>query len=133
MEKELKKVFKNSVYRPEDGLDSLIWGKITKRKKRARKLKLVIFSLVGFASLTGFVPALKMLLAQLSQSGFYQYLAVAFSDSKALAYWKETALSITESIPMWSLIMSLALIFVFILSLRFMARNIRIRSKLSIA
>jgi hypothetical protein len=133
MDQELINVFKKVTYQPNKDFSFTIWQKIIKRKKRASKIKLGIFSLLGITSFVGFLPIFRMLLADLSKSGFYEYLSVAFSDNRAISYWKEIILSITESLPMTSLILSLTLSFVFILSLCFVARNIRIRSKLLIA
>jgi hypothetical protein len=133
MDSGLIKAFQKVKYRPESKLSDDILLTILKKERKNTHIKLWAYSIVGVFSLTGVIPAFNLLLSNFIQSGFYQYLLLAFSDSQAVLYWKEITLSIIESIPMTSLILFLVLVFIFILSLRFIARNIRVRSNLSIA
>ena len=130
MNSDLIKVFQKAQYRPERRLSDGILLSIENREKRNSRIKLWVYSSISVLSFVGIFPAIKLLLSDFTRSGFYEYFSLMFSDSRTLSYWKEIILSITESIPMASLILSLALVFIFILSLRFIARNIRVRSKL---
>ncbi|HNW71426.1 MAG TPA: hypothetical protein PKZ36_01030 [Candidatus Paceibacterota bacterium] len=125
MNKELAKAFKKTCYMANEDLPLVVWKRIIKQKKHALKVKLGIFSFLGTTSLVGFIFMFKTLLSDLSQSGFYQYLSMAFSNKDILVtYWKEFAFSITESLPMASTLYSLTLIFIFFLCLRYAMKQI---------
>lgn len=130
MDSDLINAFQKVKYRPESRLSDDILLTILAKERKNSYIKLWVHSIIGAFSFVGLFPAFKLLLSDFTQSGFYQYLSLAFSDSYAISYWKEITLSITESIPITSLILSLVLVFIFILSLRFIARNIRVRSSL---
>jgi hypothetical protein len=124
MEKELKRAFYKAKYEEND-LAKNVWQKIIIRNKRIARLKLWAFSFVGLASLAGFIPTLKELSSDLAQSGVYEYLSLAFSNSSSiLSYWKELAFSIAESLPIVSIILSLSFVFVFFLSLKYVVKQI---------
>jgi len=133
MDSDLIKAFQKAKYHPESRLSDDILLFIRIRQARKNNIKFWIYSSTGVVSFVGLFFSIKLLIADFIQSGFYEYLSLVFSDSKALSYWKEITLSITESLPMTNLIISLSLVFIFLLSLRFMARNIRLRPKLLIA
>ena len=125
MEEYLKNSFKKSKHEPSLDLADGIWNTIVLRNKRIAYLKLAFFSSISIASFVGLVPTFKMLLADFTQSGFYEYLSIAFSKNGFLSsYWKELAYSLAESLPTISLALSLSLIFVFFLSLRYVMKQI---------
>jgi hypothetical protein len=67
----------------------------------------------------------KILINDFTQSGFYEYLSLAFSTKGLLfSYWKEFAFSLAESLPTMSIVLSLALLFIFFLSLRYVMKQI---------
>ncbi len=132
MEKELTKLFKKATYENTDeNLSENIWRTITVRKERSSRIKMFIFSLAGIASLAGLVPAVKVLLQDLSSSGIYEYVSLAFSNNNMASYWKDIVLSIAESLPTMSILTSLSLIFAFIFFARFAAKQIRNPIRLS--
>ncbi len=125
MEKELKKAFQKAKFEENSNLASNIWQNIIIRNRRIARLKLWTFSLTGLISLSGIIPAWKALLSDLAQSGFYEYLSLIFSnDGSFFHYSKEIMLSIAESIPTMSIIMSLSLVFVLFLSLKHVTKQI---------
>lgn len=125
MEKELKKVFLKIKYQENAELAENIWLNIIMRKRRLIRIKLWAFSSLGLVSFVGLIPAWKSLLSNMAQSGFYEYLSLAFmSGGSIFSYWKEFALSIAESLPIMSITISLSLIFVFFLSTRFAVKQI---------
>ncbi len=133
MEKELKKVFQKAKYEESSGLASGIWQNIAIRSKRKARFELWAFSFIGIISLTGLVPALKALSNNLVQSGFYEYFSLIFSNSSSLlSYWKELAFSIAESLPVMSIVLSLSLVFIFFLSIKYATRQV-IRGQLSLS
>jgi hypothetical protein len=125
VEQKLIKIFKKAKYEENPVLSQNIWHNIVIRNKRNTLLRLWAFSVAGLASFIGFIPALKALLNDLTQSGFYEYLSLAFSNGSSVSsYWKEFSLSIAESLPTMSIILSLSLVFIFFLSLKYVIRQI---------
>lgn len=115
----IKKAFQNASYHPESRLSDDIWCVINKKRKNNIKIKFWIYSILVFLSLGGIVPTFKTLLSQLSNSGFYQYLSLASSDSSIIAsYWKEFVLSLISTLPYASLVLSIFLLFMLFISIR---------------
>jgi ABC-type phosphate/phosphonate transport system permease subunit len=125
MRNNLKSALQKAKYEPEAGLAEGVWRGLILKNKRTTKMRLWFFSVLGIASLLGAVPALSLLFSDFSKSGFYEYFSLAFSNGGILAsYWKELILSLAQSIPTTSLALSLAFIFVFFLSIRFVLKQI---------
>ena len=125
MEQELIKAFKKAKYEEDTILAQNIWHSIVVRNKRNTLLRLWAFSVAGLASFMGLIPAWKALLNDLTQSGFYEYLSLAFSNGSSVSsYWKEFSLSIAEALPTMSILLSLSLIFIFFLSLKYVMKQI---------
>ena len=125
MRENLKRAFLKASYQPEAGLADDLWQTIEKRKNRSAHFKLTILSITGGASISGLASTLKILSGDLAQSGFYEYFSLIFSDSRLmLAYWKELAFSLAESLPIMSMIISLSLIFILFLSLKHLMKQI---------
>ena len=125
MEEKLKKVLCELKYSPAVNLAPNIWQTILLREKRATNLKLFAYSFAGFASLLGLVPALKILGNDLTQSGFYQYFSLIFSDSGLIfSSWKEFAFSLAQSLPTMSIVLSLSLVLIFFLSIKYAVKQI---------
>lgn len=125
MEKELTKIFHKAKYEEEHDLAENVWSKLVARNKKIIRIKLWVFSVIGLTSLAGLIPAWNMLTSNLSQSGFYEYVSLAFSSTDSLiSYWKEFVFSIAESLPTMSIAISLSLVFVFFLSFRYVIKQI---------
>ena len=119
MERDLQKLFKQAVYQPESRLSGDIWRVIETKEKRASTIKSFSYGFVGIISFALLVPMVGNLITQLSQSGFYQYVSLAFSDIGSISlYWKEFMASVVETIPTTSLILVLSLLFIFLTSSR---------------
>ena len=124
-EENLKKSFQRLEIEPSAGLADKIWHHIAIREKRLIRIKLWAFSLIGFLSVAGLVPVFKALLTQFTQSGFYEYFSLVFSSgSNLFSYWKELVLSLVESLPIPNIIFSFSLIFIFLLSVRYILKQI---------
>ena len=133
MEKELKKAFHKARYEEKSNLNLYIWQNIVIRNKRIARIKLWAFSFVGLASLAGLIPAWKTLSSDLAQSGLYEYFSLMFSNGGSIfSYWKELILSIAESLPTMSIILSLSLVFILFLSIKYATKQI-IKSQLSLS
>jgi hypothetical protein len=124
-EDNLIKIFQKAKLEPNLDLAENVWRVIILRDKRIVQFKLWVFACIGFASFAGLFPALNILLSDLSRSGLYEYLSLIFEEgSSVLSYWKELAFSLAQSLPMTSIVLTLSLIFVFFLSLRYLMRQI---------
>lgn len=124
-EDKLTKIFQKVVYKTDPDLALSIWNTIITRNKRMTQIKLWSFSLVGIASFAGLIPAYKILLSELTQSGFYEYASLAFSDtSLLLSAWKELAFSLIESLPIMSIVFTLTLLFTIFLSMKYVVKQI---------
>ena len=125
MEDKLIKAFQKAKYEPRAELSSEIWHYVAMRNKRTNLIKSGVFAVVGLFSLAGLAPAINMTLQSLAKSGIYEYFSLLFeSGSGALSYWREILLSVAESLPVMSLVLTLSLVFIFFLSIRFMMQQL---------
>jgi hypothetical protein len=124
MEESIKKAFQEAKYEPNDKLAQNIWLKIALNSKRVFYFKVISFSSISLVSLISLVPMFKTLITDFTQSGFYEYLSVAFSNGGIFSsYWKDLTFSILESLPAMSVIFILTLVFIFFLSLRYLMKQ----------
>ena len=125
MEKYIKKALINAKIEPNFDLKEKIWNHLLLRDKRIAYFKLISFSSISIASLAGFIPMFKILANDFTQSGFYEYLSLVFSNNGIFSsYWKDFAYSLAESIPTMSIISVLVTIFIFFLSLKYVVKQI---------
>ena len=125
MHQKLTKIFQKVKYESNINLAENVWQAIVLHDKCIVRVKLWAFSVIGFVSLVGLVPAFKTLSSDLAQSGFYEYLSLVFSNSgSVVSYWKELVFSLAESLPAMSVILTLSLVFVFFLSLKYLMKQI---------
>ncbi len=111
---------------PPEGLEKSILGEIYKREKRGALVRFISTGLVAVASCLGIIPAVIYLVQSISSSGFLQYVSLLSSDGTSLlTYWKEFSMSLAESLPLFSLTISIALLGIFIWSLSKAAKNAR--------
>jgi len=111
---------------PSSNLKSRIWEDIKKQEYKKAKINFWA-SLAGFSvSLVAIFPAIVYLWQAFSQSGLSQYLTAIFSDGGVvLTYWRDYLSLIAESMPVFEVSIFFAVIFVLLLSLRIMIRNIK--------
>lgn len=125
MNNKLTKIFQKAKYEPDSNLNGIVWSAIIARDKRAAQFKLWIFAFIGFVSFVGLVPTFQKLFADLARSGFYEYFSLIFSDTgSVVSYWKELAFSLTESLPVMSIIFAFSLLFICFLSLKYLMKQI---------
>lgn len=131
MDEKLRKLFLEQTYAPEAELKNKAWQAIVRREKRINNFKLWFFSSISFLSTVGLYSMLQILFHDLAQSGIYQYISLAFSDTgSVVTFWKEFAFSIADALPIVSITLSLSLLFTFFLAVRYTSKQI-IRSRLS--
>lgn len=111
---------------PEGILNRIMLRIKAEQRLLAIKQRVVIFSLVFIGSVIAFVPTFRMVQAEISSSGFLQFFSLIFSDlGTVLAYWQSFTMSLLETLPAFSLAIFLAVVFAFLESLRFLARDIK--------
>lgn len=131
MEQNLQKLFKNAVYRPESRLSLDILSIIEYKSNKITKFKRLGYLCLSILSLSGSIFSIKSLIEQSTKLGFSSYLSLAFSDSGIIAeYWKEYTLSLADSLPIASLILSFLLLFILFISIR--RASYQFKNKLSI-
>lgn len=119
MEQKLQKLFKQAKYQPESRLSGDIWRVISIRERRTSILKSWSYGFVGVLSFIFLIPTINSLITQFAQSGFYQYLSLAFSDIGSISlYWKEFMSSLVEAIPATSLMLTFILFFILLVSFK---------------
>jgi len=128
MKGDLKKLFSELGGQniPPSLYNDIVFKLETARIKKAR-LGLIF---QGVLSLVSFVIAFPIFLnvaERFSQSGFFQYLSLVFTDGEiVLSNWKVFASSLLESAPFYEATIFLAVVFVLLQSLKFAVRNLKI-------
>ena len=104
-----------------------IMRRIGEEQRFAAKRRLMFISLGAVISLAVLVPVFNLTRTNLVESGFLQFLSLAFSDFGIIAvYWQNFAMSLLETVPAISLAMFFAVIFAFLGSLKLLARDLKI-------
>jgi hypothetical protein len=109
---------------PPKGLPERIMSRINTEEKSLVRIRAWVFGSSSIASFGLSLWAVIYLVKNVNESGFWQYLSLAFSDGTALAYWHELSFSLAESLPITSSIVFLAAIGFFIWSFTKMLANI---------
>lgn len=118
MEQNLQKLFKSATYQPEGRLSSDIWLSLEAKSNKINQYKKIGYLSLGILSLSGSVFSINSLIVGLKQLGFFNYLSLIFSDGGLIAtYWKEYTLSLVDSMPIASLIISLFFLFILFISI----------------
>ncbi len=118
MENRLRKVFTQSTACCPENLSGNIWHVIETRKERKDRIRFWSFAAVGMVSFLFAIVTFRTMGTSFSQSGFFEYLSVAFSGGGVLASsWKELLLSLMNSLPFTSIILFLVPVFALLWSL----------------
>ena len=109
-----------------EGLRNKVLTSIRKEELARARIFFALALLGASSSIVGGVFAFKYMIHGFSQSGFYSYASLLFSDPDVvLTSWKELFLSLAESAPFAGITFSLvALTFLFV-SVRMLAKSIR--------
>lgn len=134
MEEKLVRAFKEAKYTTNKDLSDQVWSTIMTRNKRVLRIKLWTLGSIVTASFFGLIPTLNTLSSNLSQSGFYDYSSLIFSDLSAIsAVWKEFSMLLAGSLPVFSILISLTLIFIFLISIKNIAKQLNSKKQLSVS
>jgi len=99
---------------------------IAAREARHAKVRTWTISTIGILATLGIIPAIIQLGNQISQSGSFQYLSIAFSGGLGSA-WRDIILAFVESLPITTLIIFFAIVTVALWSARIAFKNYRQR------
>lgn len=128
-----KKLFqKLEQMEPSEKLRDGILTRIDFEKRRSAMIRLAFLGTLATASFTAMILFFQDLMREFYQYGFYQYFSLIFSDgSVVMSYWKELTLSLAESAPLIEITILLAMILVFLVSLKLAIKNIGVNYKLT--
>jgi hypothetical protein len=112
---------KSDNYAVPEGLFDKVMFRIKIEQRLAIVRRRVIFVVVAFITgLISFIPVWGTFSRAYAQSGFGQYLQLLFSDfSSVIAHWQDYSLGLLESFPVISTVELLSVIFIVLLTLRF--------------
>ena len=119
MEQDLQKLFKQAIYHPESRLSEDIWLTVLEKRKKELKLRAYGYTSLGIFSLLLGGFSISNLVARSIETGFYDYISLAFSDApRIFNYWHDYSATLINSLPVASLGTSFFLIFTFFVSIR---------------
>jgi hypothetical protein len=108
---------------PEDLYTAVIF-RLSVEQRRAIKRRFWIAATSLVASVVAAVSAVFVLATSLSQSGFWKFVSLIFSDGgTVMTYWQQFSLSLLESFSVPEMVVSLACIFAVMISMKFLLKN----------
>jgi len=117
-------------YKPSENLYSKVLTNIRNKNVTNAKKRASIFFLLGILTLIACIGWSRQIMAEIHQSGFYEYMKLIFSDG--LSYWKEIGLSLLESLPSDIGIILLSILFAMLMIVRQIFKNLNIIRKRSL-
>lgn len=129
MDKNLGKISeKFNLVEPPAGLFDRIMCRIEKENKLLTlRRRIIIFSVSLIGSAIAFIPVFAYVRSGFIESGFFVFFSLIFSDTKiVLVYWQNFAQSLLETLPVMGLISFLAVVAVFLESLKMLVRDLKI-------
>lgn len=127
--KDYEKIFSHlRAPEPPEGFLNKIMEQVHRGKQlRILKWQLVFFAVILITSAMSAVPAYQFAQASLAESGFMEFASIAFTDIRIiLPYWESFASALIESLPIMSIALFLFIIFAFLESLKYVAKDIKL-------
>jgi uncharacterized membrane protein YciS (DUF1049 family) len=113
-------------FEPSKDLRKNILFQIVKEEHRRAKNYLLASCATATASIVGVIFSARYVMQAVSQSSFYRYVSLLFSDSDiVLSHWREFAFSLVESLPFFAVTLVLVAIVVLMVSIRVFTNNTR--------
>lgn len=111
---------------PKDLLDRIFFRINKEQRKRVLRARIVSFGSISIIAAVVLVFSLGELQKEIAQSGFTNFISILFSDWGIVSiYWKEFAISLLESMPIFGIAAVLGSILLFLASLKIFTRDIR--------
>lgn len=126
MRKDYEQLFsKLTPKAPPAHLFEKIMVRIHKEENRRLRFRIFAFSVGLLGSLVALIPSFQYLQVNFSESGFVTFLTLVFSDLKiVIANWQNFSLALLESLPIMSTVSFLAVILIFLGSIKYLANDI---------
>lgn len=123
-----KKLFKSlQPVEPSVNLIKNIKYCIARKERVACFRRLSILCITFIAVILGGFYGVRELREEVIESGFLQFVSLAFSDTAALSiYWKEFSLSLVESLPVFGIAITLGSIFILLILAKSLVGNFEI-------
>jgi hypothetical protein len=119
---EEKKIISLFAQEFEAPSESIVFGVQERIKKyRAHKARQqFIFGVISLPlSVLFFIPIVRLLFTEITNSGFFEYVKLIFSDiAGVLPHWQEAGIALAESFPAVGAILFLCILSFFLFSLR---------------
>ncbi|MEI6042421.1 MAG: hypothetical protein WCQ00_02535 [bacterium] len=113
LKRALEEMDKQVISAPYDLANRIIFS-IDEKAKQNAKYKALGLSFVSMISFFVSIPIIAQIITSFTQSGFYNYVSIIFSDSDvAMVYWKEIVMSLAESLPIIGIASLLAVAVIF--------------------
>lgn len=111
----ISNLLKTSAPIPDPGLSARIIARVQTVAARRTRIRSWTWRTLTIGSVVALVPAVMQLGSQFSQSGFYQYASLLFSDGGSmLGALKDFGYVIAESLPVMSLILVCSILAIFV-------------------
>ncbi len=111
---------------PSEAMPLHIIARITETKRKESRVRFIGFSILSIGSLITLIPITNFMLTEISESEFYQYLSMTFSDSDTLFLaGKDVLFILIESVPLLGITAVLTLVILFLYSTKLVAKNAR--------
>jgi hypothetical protein len=122
---------KNTYFNPPEPPAGLFHRIIARIKEEHRLMsirrRIFVFSSLSIISIVALIPTFNWTHQSFSETGFFQFLSLIFTDtSVVLAYWKSFVMTLTESFPIISATVFLAVFAIFLTFLKSLAKNIKV-------
>ncbi len=125
METKLGKIFCENKYEADSSLKEKILYKVQKENAKTLNYKIGYFVILGLGSVVGFVSIIGTLISDLRSSGLYEYTSLMLSNiDLILSHGRDYLAILGETLPIFSLILALTAIFVFLFSFNKVTKQI---------
>lgn len=110
---------------PPTELLNKVFSRIKHEQKIARIKKIALFSIGTLSSISVSIPMIISTVAEIQRSGFVYIFSLIFSDFQVvISIWDGFLLSVLETLPMVHFAILFMSIYVFLGSIKYLAKNI---------
>ena len=119
-------MFNSLMQNPDPSLYDRVVFAVNREERKMATIKVSIFSVLSFVSVSGFLWSFKYLFESMASSGFSQFLSLVFSDGfSVLKYAGDYILSMTDSLPIVALLLFLVVTLMAVISVSYMISGLR--------
>ncbi|MEI6022750.1 MAG: hypothetical protein WCQ32_02835 [bacterium] len=119
MENQIQELLSKTSYHADTDFSQKIWLSISKKQKQKTMYTRVLYSILSIASCAILIPVCSTIATQLQETGFIQYLSIAFSDIGSIGiFGKQLLYALGEALPTLSIALFLFLVASLVFSLK---------------